>query len=82
MIPNRWRLSAHCPKCGRTLWFARDMTSEERAHYLHLPPLAMECPRDGGVYAARRTMLMAGQWPELRPRARGLEANDNAAVTP
>jgi hypothetical protein len=74
---NRWRLTAHCPRCRKVLWWRNLADTQTRAAFLALGCSGLTCPRHGEVDAVHAALLTSGQHPELRPMARGIESNDN-----
>lgn len=74
---NRWRLTAHCPRCRKTLWFRALADTLTRTAFLALGTSGHVCARCGEVDAVHVATLTIGEHPELRPIGRGIAINDN-----
>lgn len=74
---NRWRLTAHCPKCRKTLWYRNLADTLTRTAFLALGTSGQTCPRHGEIDAVHAALLTSGTHPELRLMPRGIESNDN-----
>jgi endogenous inhibitor of DNA gyrase (YacG/DUF329 family) len=73
---NWWRASVHCPRCQRELAFKAPLRAVAASVWLWANA-QHECPKCGPVTTRRKTGLIFGSFPELRPQARGIAHNDN-----